>query len=72
MDETGIDFSQRDEDKLTVLDKRVGDLEFLGVNFSVIKEENVQIYGSRSPSMRLYPAQLRLDGLECSQEFIGF
>ncbi len=50
MDEVSIDLSQRDEDKLAVLDEGVGDLEFLGVNFNVIEEEDIQINGSGSPS----------------------
>src|SRR4030042_2994955 len=72
MDEVSIDFNQRDEDKLTILDERVGDLEFLGVNFNIIEEENIQINRSGSPSKGLCPAQLGLNGLQCSEEFRGF
>ena len=72
MDEISIDFSQGDEDELTILDKRVGDLEFLGVNFSIIEEEDIQINCSGSPSKGFHPAQLGLDGLQCSEEFKGF
>jgi hypothetical protein len=41
MDEISIDFNQGDEDKLAILDERVGDLEFLGVNFNIIEEEKI-------------------------------
>jgi hypothetical protein len=72
MDEISIDFSQRDEDKLTILDERMGDLELLGVNFKIVEEENIQINGSGSPPEGFNATQLGFDGLQCPEEFKGF
>lgn len=72
MDEISIDFSQRDEDELAVLNVRVGDLEPLGTDLNVVEEEDIQINRPGSPSEGFHPAQLRLDGLQCLKEFMGF
>jgi hypothetical protein len=63
MNEVSIDFSQGDEDKLAILNLRVGDLEFLGVNFDVIEEEDIQINRPGSPLEGFYTPQLRFDAL---------
>src|SRR4030042_7169786 len=67
-----IDFSQRDKDKLTVLDARVRNLEFLSSNFNIVKKENIQINRPGSPSKVFCTAQLGLNGLQCSQKFVDF
>jgi hypothetical protein len=50
MDEISINFSQGNEDELTILNEGMWDLEFLSVDFSIIKEEDIQINGSGPPS----------------------
>jgi hypothetical protein len=72
MDEVSIDLSQGDEDKFAILDERVRNLEFLGLNFKVVEKEKVQIDGSGSPSESLCAAQLSFDGLQRSEEFGSF
>jgi len=67
-----IDFSQGDENKLAILDERVGDLEFLGVNFNFIEEEDIQINRSGSPSKCFCATQPGFDGLQCPEEFRDF
>jgi hypothetical protein len=71
MDEVSIDLSQWDEDKLAILNEGVGDLEFLGMNFNIIEEENIQIDRSGSPSKGLCATELEFDGLQCSEEVKG-
>jgi len=71
MDEISIDFSQGDEDELAVLNVRVGDLEPLGTDLNIIEKEDIQINRPGSPSKGFHPAQLRLDGFQCSKEFMG-
>ncbi len=49
MDEVSIDFGQRDEDELAILDPGMGDPEFFGVDFNIVEEKDVQINRPGSP-----------------------
>ena len=71
MDKISIDFGQRDEDELAVLNERVGDLEFPGMDLNIIEEEDIEINCSGSPSNGFCPAQLGFDGPQRSEEFVS-
>ena len=43
MDQISIDLCQGNQDELAFLDEGMGDLEFLCMNFGVIKKENIEV-----------------------------
>lgn len=72
MDKASVNFSQGDENELTLLDQRMGDLEFLRPNLFIIKEKNIKVNGSGSPANRFLSTQLRFNSLQSSKQLKGF
>jgi hypothetical protein len=72
MDKTPVNFSQRNENELALLEKRMWDLQLLRSDFLFIIKEDIKINGSGSPAEGLLSAQLRFDPLQDSEQLKRF
>jgi hypothetical protein len=72
MDKVTVNFSQGNENKLTLLEQRMGNVELLRPDFFFIEEEDIEIDGSRSPAKLLPSTQPRFDPLQDSKQLKGF
>ena len=70
VDKISIDFREGDEDKLTILNPGVWDMEFFGVKFNIIEEKDIQINRSRSSEIRWFLMSGEVQGLPDQSRFL--